>query len=130
MTLDALDTVVTDLSTPADESDATVAEVWRCCLSSDQELWEAMLSEAESGVNEEELAVQMRQSLLFLAAQKRRTHIRASTRPKTKAATRRGVYATPALLEALVQAEYDEQSVISARALPLFVKTLHLAVEA
>lgn len=130
MTLDALETLVTDPATHPDECDAAVAEVWRCCLRDDQELWVTMLAEAETGMNEEALAAQMRRTLLFAAAHKRRAQMKASTKPKTKASTRRGVYASAALLEALVRDERDEQSVVSARALPLFVKTLHLAAEA
>jgi nucleotide-binding universal stress UspA family protein len=130
MTLDALEALVTDPATPLDECDAAVAEVWRCCLQDDQELWVVMLAEAETGMNEETLAEQMQRTLLFTAAHKRRAQIKASIKPKTKASTRHGVYASPALLEALVRDEHDAESIVSVRALPLFVKTLHLAVDA
>lgn len=111
-----------------DEFDAVLARVWRHALCEDDELWENLLEEYASGVNEQKLELLMRQTLLFAATTQylssaRRKRVQSSSSPALGSAA-----LTIELIDDLIENEEHEHSVISVRSRQLFAKTLNFAL--
>lgn len=115
----ALEATETAESESADEFSAALTKAWRHCLVSDEELWESLLEEHVSGVNEQRLEQLMRQTLLFSAMTQfvSRKHETAATGALTVE-----------LIDNLIEHEEYEDSIISVRSRQVFSKTLSFAL--
>ncbi|TYZ59064.1 hypothetical protein PybrP1_012607 [[Pythium] brassicae (nom. inval.)] len=117
MALEAAEAVESE---SADEFGATLAKAWRHCLVSDEALWESVLEEHASGVNEQRLEQLMRQTLLFSAM----TQYASRQQPAHEAP----VALTAELIDDLIEHEEHEHSIIGVRSRQLFAKTLSFAL--
>lgn len=108
-----------------DEFESTLAHVWRHGLGEDDELWETLLEEYASGVNEQKLELLMRQTLLFAATTQ---YLSAARRKRVNSSSSASAALTIELIDDLIENEEHEHSVICVRSRQLFAKTLNFAL--
>lgn len=111
-----------------DEFDVVLARVWRHGLCEDDELWENLLDEYSSGVNEQKLELLMRQTLLFAATTQYLSSVRRKRATSSASASLGAAALTIELIDDLIENEEHDHSVISVRSRQLFAKTLNFAL--
>lgn len=111
-----------------DEFDAVLARVWRHGLCEDDELWENLLDEYSSGVNEQKLELLMRQTLLFAATTQYLSSVRRKRATSSASMSLGSAALTIELIDDLIENEEHEHSVINVRSRQLFAKTLNFAL--
>uniref|UniRef100_K3WHJ8 Nucleoporin Nup133/Nup155-like N-terminal domain-containing protein n=1 Tax=Globisporangium ultimum (strain ATCC 200006 / CBS 805.95 / DAOM BR144) TaxID=431595 RepID=K3WHJ8_GLOUD len=117
MTLEAVESL--DAEPDASAFDDTLARVWRHCILDDEELWETLVTEYASSVNEQKLEQMMRKTLLYAAMKQylsRRSHVAVP------------VALTVDLIDDLIEHEDNDDSILAVRSRQVLAKTLNLAL--
>ncbi|TMW55886.1 hypothetical protein Poli38472_008534 [Pythium oligandrum] len=97
-------------------------QAWRQCIVVDEELWTQLLVENESSINEQRAEDLMRQTLLFKTM---KTYLNRCSTRQSKPTRTAGLQVE--MIDALVQEEAENDSVIRSQTRQLFVKALSLA---
>ena len=117
MTLEAVESLDSDPDSV--DFDGTLAKVWRHCICDDEDLWESLLGEYSSSVNEQKLEELMRETLLYAAMKHYLSRRKQSATPAAL---------TIDLIDDLIRHEERGHSIISVRSRQVLVKALNLAM--